>query len=118
MTEDESSPNRRIGGSEQSLYLGGTSRASEPFGYTMMLEVARLIARVQSLPELFQELAPRVQTVPGCEFVSFSLHDARRNCMLTHDWIKDQGIGEPQAFALDASVNGWACRQQEAMQLP
>jgi len=118
MTEDESSPNRRIGGSEQSRYPGGTSRASEPFGYTMTLEVARLIARVQSLPELFQELAPRVQTVTDCEFVSFSLHDARRNCMLTHYWMKDQGIGEPKAFAVDDCFSGWAWQHQEAMAIP
>jgi formate hydrogenlyase transcriptional activator len=96
----------------------GTTAWVSGHGYTTLLEVAHLIVHAKGLPELFQELSPRVQKVTGCEFVSFSLHDSGRNCMLTRYWIKDRKIEEPRAFAVEDCFSGWAWQHQEAMTIP
>ena len=118
MAEDSSSSTQPSGAPAQYCNLGRPAHASEQCGYTSLLEVADLIVRAQSLPELFQELAPRVQKVTGCEFVSFSLHDRDRNCMLAHYWMKDQRIGEPDAFAVEDCASGWVWQHQETMAIP
>ena len=118
MAEDSSSPTQSSDAPAQYCYLGGRAQASEQCGYTILLAVADLIVRAQGLPELFRELAPRVQMATGCEFVSFSLHDPGRNCMLTHYWMKDQGSGELDAFAVEDCFSGWVWLHQEATTIP
>jgi formate hydrogenlyase transcriptional activator len=96
----------------------GTTARVSGHGYMTLLEVAHLIVHAKGLPELFHELSPRVQKVTGCEFVSFSLHDSSRNCMLTRYWLKDRKIEEPRAFAVEDCFSGWAWQHQEAMTIP
>jgi formate hydrogenlyase transcriptional activator len=117
MAADSSSPTGRNESPEHDSDQGTTARLSG-HGYTTLLEVAHLIVHAKGLPELFQELAPRVQTVTGCEFVGFSLHDRDRNCMLTHYWMKGLGIVETRTFAVEDCFSGWVWQHQEAMAIP
>ncbi|MGB9074695.1 MAG: sigma 54-interacting transcriptional regulator [Terriglobales bacterium] len=117
MTEDSSSLSTQENDAEYDQ-PAGLAHASGQCGYRTLLEVADLIVGAESLPELFQELAPRVQKVTGCECVSFSLHDRDRNCMLAHYWMKDQRIGEPGAFAVEDCASGWVWQHQETMAIP
>jgi formate hydrogenlyase transcriptional activator len=119
MAEDSSSlSTQRNDAPAEYGYPTGLAHARGQCGYRALLEVADLIVGAESLPELFQELAPRVQMATGCEFVSFSLHDSGRNSMLTHYFRRDQGSGELEALAAEDCASGWVWLHQEAMAIP
>ena len=84
----------------------------------LLIEATDLIVRARSLPDLFKELAPRILNLTGCEFLKFSLHDPRQNCMITHYWKRNQESGQFDAFAVDDCVSGWVWKQQEALTIP
>ena len=83
--------------------------------YRLLLEITDLVVRAASLPDMFQELAPRVLALTNSSFVNFSLHDERQNCMVTHYWKRNQESGELNAFAVDECVSGWVYTQQEPL---
>jgi len=72
----------------------GVARAGDPSPehdrYRLLLEITDVIARAQSVHEAFKELASPVLDLTGGELLSFSLHDARRDCMVNHYWKKNQ----------------------------
>jgi len=84
----------------RSRCLAGTYR------YRVLLEITDLIAHAKSLPEAFKELAPRVLALTGCELLTFSHHDPRRNCMLTQYW-KRPGKWKVQRFSGRRSGERW-----------
>jgi len=86
--------------------------------YRLLLEITDMVARAQSLPEAFKELAPPVLDMTGGELLNLSLYDPRRDCMLTHYWKKNQESGEFDAFPVDKAATGWAWKHQEPIAIP
>src|SRR5271169_616339 len=86
--------------------------------YRLLLEITDLVARARSLPEALKELAPPVLALTGGELLNLSLHDPRRDCMLTQYWKKNHESGEFDAFPVDAAVSGWAWKHQETISIP
>jgi hypothetical protein len=62
--------------------------------YRGLLEITDLVVRATSLPDAFKELAPPVLALTAGELLNYSLHDPRRDCMLTHYWRRNQESGE------------------------
>jgi len=86
--------------------------------YRLLLEITDLVARAQSLPEALKELAPPVLDLTGGELLNLSLHDPRRDCMLTQYWKKNHESGEFDAFPVDEAASGWAWKHQETIAIP
>jgi len=86
--------------------------------YRLLLEITDVMARAQSLPEAFKEFAPPVLALTGGELLNLSLHDPRRDCMLTHYWKKNQESGEFEALPVDEVAGGWAWKRQEPIAIP
>ncbi len=87
----------------------------EPDRYRLLLEITDLVARAQSLPDAFKELAAPVLELTGGELLNLSLHDPRRDCMLTQYWKKNRESGEFDAFRVDEAATGWAWKHQETV---
>jgi|HubBroStandDraft_1064217.scaffolds.fasta_scaffold03622_5 formate hydrogenlyase transcriptional activator len=86
--------------------------------YRLLLEITDMVARADSLPDAFKELATPVLDLTGGELLALSLHDARRDCMLNRYWKKNQESGEFEAFPVDKAVAGWAWEHQEPIAIP
>lgn len=94
---------------------GSDSLRPERHRDRLLLEITDSVVRARSLPDLFKELAPRILNLTGCEFLKFSLHDPRQNCMITHYWKRNQESGQFDAFAVDECVSGSVWMRQEAL---
>jgi formate hydrogenlyase transcriptional activator len=81
--------------------------------YQLLLEITEVVARAQSLPDAFEELAPPVLALTGGELLNLALHDPRRDCMVNHYWKKNQESGEFEAAPVDEAATGWAWKHQE-----
>jgi len=102
---------------ENSVELDGDISA-ERQRYRLLLEITDLVARSQSLPDAFKELAPPVLELTGGELLNLSLHDPRQNYMLTQYWKKNQESGEFEAVPVDEAASGWAWKHQEPVAIP
>jgi formate hydrogenlyase transcriptional activator len=91
----------------------GKDASPERSRYRLLLEITDLVARAKSLPEAFKELAPPVLALTGGELLSLSLHDDRRDCMVTHYWKRNEQSGEFDAFPVEEAATGWAWEHQE-----
>jgi GAF domain-containing protein len=94
------------------------STVGERYRDQLLIETTDLIVRARSLPDLFKEIAPRILNLTGCEFLKFSLHDPRQNCMITHYWKRSHESGQLDAFPVDECVSGLVWKQQEALAIP
>ncbi len=83
--------------------------------YRLLLEITDVVARANSLPEAFKELAPPVLALTGGELLNLSLYDRRRDCMQTHYWKKNQESGEFATFPADEAVSGWVWKHQKPL---
>jgi formate hydrogenlyase transcriptional activator len=97
----------------ESKTASGGSLSPDHERYRLLLNITDLIARAQSLPIAFKELAPPVLALTGGELLNLSLHDRRRDCMLTQYWKKNEESGEFEAFAVDEAASGWAWKHQK-----
>jgi formate hydrogenlyase transcriptional activator len=86
--------------------------------YRLLLEITELVARAQNLPEAFRELAAPVLALTGGELLNLSLHDPRRDCMVTHFWKRNQESGDSGAFPVDDAASGWAWKHQLPIAIP
>jgi formate hydrogenlyase transcriptional activator len=86
--------------------------------YRLLLEVTDVVARANSLPDAFHELAAPVLALTGGELLNLSLYDARRDCMLNHFWKRNEESGEFEAGPVDKVATGWAWKHQEAIAIP
>ena len=73
--------------------------------YRLLLEITDLVARAKSLPDAFKELAAPVLALTGGELLNLSLHDPRRDCMLTHYWKRNQESGEFDVLPVDEAAD-------------
>jgi formate hydrogenlyase transcriptional activator len=87
----------------------------EPDRYRLLLEITALVARAHSLPDAFRQLAAPVLELTGGELLNLSLHDPRRDCMLTQYWKKNRDSGEFDALRVDEAASGWAWKHQETV---
>jgi formate hydrogenlyase transcriptional activator len=86
--------------------------------YRGLLEITDLVVRAKSLPDAFKELAPPVLALTAGELLNYSLHDPRRDRMLTHYWKRNQESGEFDPFPVDDAVTGWVWEHQELIAIP
>jgi len=86
--------------------------------YRLLLEITDVVARAESLPDAFKQLAPPVLALTGGELLNLSLYDPRRDCMQTHYWKKNQESGEFAASPVDDAASGWAWKHQKPMAIP
>jgi formate hydrogenlyase transcriptional activator len=98
--------------SENGVALGSDFSA-ESGRYRLLLEITGLVARAQNLPGAFKEFARPVLALTKGELLSLSLHDPRRDCMLTRYWKRNDESGEFDPFPVDETVDGWAWKHQE-----
>jgi formate hydrogenlyase transcriptional activator len=103
--------------SENGIARAGDS-SLERDRYRLLLEITDLVARAQSLPEAFRDLAPPVLALTGGELLNLSLHDPQRDRMVTFYWKKNQESGEFDAFPVDEAVKGWAWNHKEPIAIP
>ncbi len=103
--------------SESRVALEGDA-SLEHSRYRLLLEITDLVAKANSVPDAFKELAAPVLDLTGGELLSLSLHDARRDCMLNRYWKKNRESGEFEAFPVDKAVAGWAWEHQEPIAIP
>jgi formate hydrogenlyase transcriptional activator len=87
--------------------------SAEHSRYRLLLKITDVVARAQNLPDALKELARPVLALTGGELLDLSLHDPRRDCMLTQYWKKNQESGEFEAFPVDEAASGWAWKHQE-----
>jgi formate hydrogenlyase transcriptional activator len=86
--------------------------------YRLLLEITDVVARAESLPEAFTELAPPVLALTGGELLNLSLYDPRRDCMQSRYWKKNQESGEFAATPVDEAASGWAWKHQKPIAIP
>jgi formate hydrogenlyase transcriptional activator len=98
--------------SETRVVLEGDA-SPERKRYRGLLEITDLVVRATNLPDAFKELAPPVLALTAGELLNYSLHDPRRDCMLTHYWKRNQESGEFDPFPVNDAVTGWVWKHQE-----
>ena len=86
--------------------------------YRLLLEITDVVARAESLPDAFKELANPVLALTGGELLNLSLYDPRRDCMQTHYWKKNEESGEFAASPVDEAATGWAWKHQQPIAIP
>jgi len=86
--------------------------------YRVLLEITDMVTRAQSLPDAFKELAPPVLALTQGALLNLSLHDPRRDCMLTQYWKKNHESGEFDPFPVDETAMGWVWKHQELIAIP
>jgi formate hydrogenlyase transcriptional activator len=101
---------------------GGVARdqdaSPERKRYRGLLEITDLVVRAKSLPDAFKELARPVLALTAGELLNVSLHDPRRDCMLTHYWKRNQESGEFDVLPVDEAATGWVWKHQELIAIP
>jgi len=76
------------------------------------------MVRHHALPELFQEMAVRLQKVADFQFLNFSLHNPLDKLMHLHWWEGRQGQSMPNLptdVAVADSPSGWTWEHQEEL---
>ncbi len=86
--------------------------------YRLLLEITDVVARAESLPDAFKQLAPPVLDITRGELLNLSLYDARGDCMQTHYWKKNQESGEFTVCPVDEAASGWAWKHQKPVAIP
>jgi formate hydrogenlyase transcriptional activator len=96
----------------------GENESPEHIRYRLLLEITDRLAQAKSLPEVLRELAPPVLDLTGGELLNLSLHDPRRDYMMSQYWKRNRESGEFDAVPVDEAASGWAWRNQEAIEIP
>src|SRR5689334_12889752 len=87
----------------------------EPHRYEVLLEMADLLVRHHSLPELFHDIAARLRKVANFQFLNFSLHDAEDDSMHVHWWEGEFSANLPDRLPVSESASGWVREHQEEL---
>jgi len=98
--------------------LGVALPMSESFRCRLLLEITDVIVRARNLTDLLRELAPRVLSLAGCDFLTFSLYDKHQNSLPTHYWKRNQEGRELGTFSVEECVGGWVWKHQEPIVIP
>jgi formate hydrogenlyase transcriptional activator len=87
----------------------------EPHRYEVLLEMADLMVRHRSLPELFQDIAARLHRVANFQFLNFSLYDVQDDSMRLYWWEGQQTSKLPDRLSVDESAAGWVHETQQEL---
>jgi len=82
--------------------------------YEALLEMADLVVRHQSLPELFVATAARLRRVTAADIANFSLYDSSKNTM-RYLWHGDERIPAQMDLPVEESPAGWAWQNQQPL---
>ena len=85
--------------------------------YEALLEMADLVVRHQSLPELFVAMAARLRRVTAADVANFSLYDPSKNTMRDL-WHGDERIPAQLDVPVEESPAGWAWQNQQPLIMP
>jgi formate hydrogenlyase transcriptional activator len=85
--------------------------------YQALLDVTDLMVRHYTLPELFHELAQRLQRVAEFQLLHFSLHDPHENVMRRHLW-EGEAPTIPDVVPVEESASGYVWQQQTPLLVP
>src|SRR5258705_3636686 len=91
------------------------SPRGERHRYEVLLQMADLVVRHHSLPELFHDIAERLKSVADFQFLNFSLHDAQDHTMHLHWWEGEQTTTLPERLPVTESPSGWVREHQEEL---
>ncbi len=84
--------------------------------YRALLEISRIIASHENLPELFRDLAGRLHGLLNFCYLSVVLHDPVRNVMRLRTLETSAPKLEPGAeFAMDDSSSAWVWEHQDPL---
>ncbi len=90
----------------------------ESHRYEVLLEMADLMVRHHSLPELFQDIADRLRSVAVFQFLNFSLYEAQDHSMRLYCWEGEQKSKLPDQLPVDESAAGWVRETQQELFFP
>jgi formate hydrogenlyase transcriptional activator len=77
--------------------------------------MADLMVHHRGLPELFRELARRLQEVVDVQLLGFSLHNDQRNVMELYLWEGEGAQLFPREIPVGESASGWVWEHQEPL---
>jgi len=83
--------------------------------YETLLQMADLLTHHGSLPQLFHELANRLQSALNFDFANFSIHDDGHNTMQGHLWESGALRSASEPVDVEASACGWVWKNQEVL---
>jgi formate hydrogenlyase transcriptional activator len=81
----------------------------------VLLEMADLMVRYHTLPELFHGMASELQKVADFQFLNFSLHNPQLKLMQLHWWEGEPVADLPMEIPVSESASGWAWEHQEEL---
>ena len=83
--------------------------------YEVLLEMADLVVRHHSLPELFRDVATRLRHMADFQFLNFSVYDSKDYSMHVHWWEGPDTSDLPTRVSVPESPSGWVREQQEEL---
>ena len=86
--------------------------------YEVLLQMADLVVRHRSVPELLPELAQHLRKVASFEVASLCLHDPEKNVMRMHFWEGDERHSDLAELPVEESACGFVWEKQKPMILP
>lgn len=88
--------------------------------YEALLEMADLMVRHRTLPELFHDLALGLKKVADFHYLNFSIHNPQLKAMQLHWWEGggDAVIDLPEAVSVVESASGWSWEHQQELLFP
>ncbi len=81
--------------------------------YELLVKVASLPAG-RSLEDVFQEIAPPLQKITGCDVLEYFLHDAQQGSFSGRFWKGSGEVGEIRARG-EGSISAWVWAHQEPL---
>lgn len=91
---------------------------SERAASEILLAITELAAGSPPVPDLFKNLVPLLGELAECNVVSFALHDAARNGIVTDFWKNGREAGLGKTFSVEGSPCGWVWQHQEPLAIP
>src|SRR6267378_655630 len=88
----------------------------KPEQYLTLLGLAKTIALHRNLPDLFHDLACRLQNLFDFRDIGILLHDSSRNVMRVHilETCEPESLQVTFEVPVEGSVAGWVWQNQEA----
>jgi len=84
----------------------------------ILLAITELAAGSPPAPDLFKNLVPLFSELAKCNVVSFALHDATQNGIVTDFWKDGREAGLGKTFSVEGSPCGWVWRHQQPLTIP
>ena len=83
--------------------------------YEALLEMADLMVRHHTLPELYHEMAVGLRKVADFKFLNFSLYHPENKAMHLHFLEGEPVPGFPEELPVSESATGWSWQHQQEL---